>query len=195
MATTNHTDTSAAVGPTAPAASGRTRPATRRWRARWAAGWWRQRSQLAAAIVWRLRVPELRARVLADDRGGRIGTYIDKYQNLRNSSETIMIGDTMETDILGGVQMGYRTILVLTGVSDLIAGLEPVPVPHGVGGPRLLRIAALREYEVARRQARDLKLVGTLVAPEPRHAVIDLILAGQPRRKAKRITLATKRCR
>jgi NagD protein len=31
------------------------------------------------------------------------------------TSETIMIGDTMETDIRGGVQMGYRTILVLTG--------------------------------------------------------------------------------
>lgn len=32
-----------------------------------------------------------------------------------STSETIMIGDTMETDILGGVQMGYRTILVLSG--------------------------------------------------------------------------------
>lgn len=31
------------------------------------------------------------------------------------TSQTVMIGDTMETDILGGVQMGYRTILVLTG--------------------------------------------------------------------------------
>jgi NagD protein len=31
------------------------------------------------------------------------------------TSETIMIGDTMETDILGGAQMGYRTILTLTG--------------------------------------------------------------------------------
>lgn len=31
------------------------------------------------------------------------------------TSETIMIGDTMETDILGAVQMGYRTVLVLTG--------------------------------------------------------------------------------
>ena len=26
-----------------------------------------------------------------------------------------MIGDTMETDILGGVQMGYQTVLVLSG--------------------------------------------------------------------------------
>ena len=28
---------------------------------------------------------------IADDRGGRIGTYIDKYQGLRSSSETIII--------------------------------------------------------------------------------------------------------
>lgn len=34
------------------------------------------------------------------------------------TSETIMIGDTMETDILGGVQMGYRTVLVLTGTTS-----------------------------------------------------------------------------
>ncbi len=31
------------------------------------------------------------------------------------SAETIMIGDTMETDILGGVSMGYTTVLVLSG--------------------------------------------------------------------------------
>jgi len=31
------------------------------------------------------------------------------------TDETVMIGDTMETDILGGVQMGYRTVLVLSG--------------------------------------------------------------------------------
>ena len=31
------------------------------------------------------------------------------------AEETTMIGDTMETDILGGVQLGYRTALVLSG--------------------------------------------------------------------------------
>ena len=31
------------------------------------------------------------------------------------SEQTIMIGDTMETDIVGGAQMGYRTVLVLSG--------------------------------------------------------------------------------
>jgi len=32
-----------------------------------------------------------------------------------NADQTTIIGDTMETDILGGVQMGYRSILVLSG--------------------------------------------------------------------------------
>ncbi len=35
------------------------------------------------------------------------------------TADTTMIGDTMETDILGGVQMGYRTILVLSGGTNL----------------------------------------------------------------------------
>jgi NagD protein len=33
------------------------------------------------------------------------------------ASETIIIGDTMSTDILGGVQLGYATILTLSGVT------------------------------------------------------------------------------
>jgi NagD protein len=33
------------------------------------------------------------------------------------SMNTIMIGDTMETDILGGVQMGFKTVLTLSGAT------------------------------------------------------------------------------
>src|ERR671927_1402772 len=32
-----------------------------------------------------------------------------------STAETTMIGDTMETDILGGVQLGFHTVLVLSG--------------------------------------------------------------------------------
>src|SRR6187401_327317 len=35
------------------------------------------------------------------------------------TDETIMIGDTMETDILGGVQLGLHTVLVLSGGTKL----------------------------------------------------------------------------
>ena len=37
-----------------------------------------------------------------------------KKMGLR-TEEVVMVGDTMETDILGGVQLGYTTVLVLTG--------------------------------------------------------------------------------
>ena len=39
-----------------------------------------------------------------------------KYLGL-SAEETIIIGDTMDTDILGGVQLGYTTILTMSGVS------------------------------------------------------------------------------
>lgn len=32
-----------------------------------------------------------------------------------STDQTVMVGDTMETDILGGVQLGFRTVLVLSG--------------------------------------------------------------------------------
>jgi NagD protein len=32
-----------------------------------------------------------------------------------STDETTIIGDTMETDILGGVQLGFHTVLVLSG--------------------------------------------------------------------------------
>ena len=34
------------------------------------------------------------------------------------TDETVMIGDTMDTDIVGGLQMGYKTVLVLTGTTS-----------------------------------------------------------------------------
>ncbi len=37
-----------------------------------------------------------------------------KEMGLR-TDETVMVGDTMDTDILGAVQMGYRSVLVLSG--------------------------------------------------------------------------------
>lgn len=36
-----------------------------------------------------------------------------------DAAATTMIGDTMETDILGGLNMGYRTVLVLSGGTKL----------------------------------------------------------------------------
>lgn len=36
-----------------------------------------------------------------------------------DSANTTIIGDTMDTDILGGIQLGYRTVLTLSGVSKL----------------------------------------------------------------------------
>lgn len=35
------------------------------------------------------------------------------------TDETIVIGDTMDTDILGAIQMGYKTILTLSGVTKV----------------------------------------------------------------------------
>ena len=47
---------------------------------------------LLAAVLLLAGVASSQAMVrIADDRGGRIGTYIDKYQGLRNSNESIMI--------------------------------------------------------------------------------------------------------
>ena len=75
-----------------------------------------------------------------------------KALNLRTDEVTV-IGDTMDTDILGGVQMGYNTVLVLSGgtkredlkdyayqpdrvvesVADLCESLEPAEELCAVG--------------------------------------------------------------
>ena len=40
-----------------------------------------------------------------------------RYMELE-PSETTIVGDTMETDIIGGLYMGFKTILVLSGIAD-----------------------------------------------------------------------------
>ena len=40
-----------------------------------------------------------------------------------HSEDTVMIGDRMDTDVIGGIQAGMKTILVLTGVTNV----EDVP--------------------------------------------------------------------
>lgn len=40
------------------------------------------------------------------------------------TDETVMVGDTMETDILGGVQLGFHTVLVFSG------GTKPDDLPR-----------------------------------------------------------------
>ena len=49
-----------------------------------------------------------------------------------STDETSMIGDTMETDILGGVQLGFHTILVLSG------GTKLEDLPRYAYGPELV---------------------------------------------------------
>jgi NagD protein len=81
----------------------------------------------------------------------------DLGSNLR-ADQVTMVGDTMETDILGGLQMGHRTVLVLTGstavttlsryafaptrvvasVADLVEEIEALPagsLPRRMAGP------------------------------------------------------------
>jgi NagD protein len=62
------------------------------------------------------------------------------------TDETIVIGDTMETDILGGVQLGFKTILVLSG------GTRREDLPRFAYGPdRVVEsIGKLRHDNLAR---------------------------------------------
>ncbi len=59
-----------------------------------------------------------------------------------STAQTTIIGDTMETDILGGVQLGYRTVLVLSGGTDLCDlakyAFHPDVILDSIASPELL---------------------------------------------------------
>ena len=55
------------------------------------------------------------------------------------TDETTMIGDTMETDILGGVQLGFHTVLVLSG------GTKREDVPHYAYRPEVV-VESIAEF-------------------------------------------------
>ena len=69
------------------------------------------------------------------------------------TDETIMIGDTMETDILGGVSMGYRTVLVLSGGTERNALARYAYRPDFVVDS-IAELAAIGDLQQLR-QARD----------------------------------------
>jgi NagD protein len=62
------------------------------------------------------------------------------------TDQTVVIGDTMETDILGGVQLGFKTILVLSG------GTSREDLPKYAYGPDRVAnsIADLRHAQLVR---------------------------------------------
>src|ERR1700761_5145705 len=60
------------------------------------------------------------------------------------TDQTTMIGDTMETDILGGVQLGFHTVLVLSG-GTRAKDLPKDPYPPEVVVPSLAELAELMD--------------------------------------------------
>jgi 5'-nucleotidase len=56
-----------------------------------------------------------------------------------STEETTIIGDTMETDILGGVQLGFHTVLVLSG------GTSRADLPGFAYGPEVV-VESLAEF-------------------------------------------------
>ncbi len=97
------------------------------------------------------------------------------------TDQTVVIGDTMETDILGGVQLGFKTILVLSGgtnredldryayqpdrIVESIADLDHTDLIHGFSGiglpPRI------------RTNGRKHRGAGPLLRPSPTASGLD----------------------
>src|SRR5882757_4253710 len=76
---------------------------------------------------------------------------------------------------------------VIAGPVDRLDAEQPVAPVAERRERRLRAVAAHHDSVIAGGEAGHLQLVGALVAPEPRQTVIDLGLAGQPRRHAARM--------
>jgi hypothetical protein len=88
---------------------------------------------LAAVLLWGVGASHAVVRI-SDDRGGRIGTYVDKYQGLKGSGETVVIDGLCAsacTIVLGAVPhdkicVTSRASLGFHAAWDLGAGGRPV---------------------------------------------------------------------
>ena len=95
---------------------------------------------------------------ISDDRGGRIGTYVDKYQSLRSSGETVMIDGLCAsacTIVLGAVPrdkicVTSRASLGFHAAWDLGAGGRPVTNPEATRLLSGMYPASIRSW-IARR--------------------------------------------
>src|ERR1700683_4733792 len=132
----------------------------------------------------------------------------------RNSGTESWAGSSSpeaSTWMYGKTGLSQRRLQVEAGIRRLFRRDRPVqpenfPSEHGIGGAvdrldadqlsgfvtkrreRALRgIAAHHDLIISGGQACDLQLVGALIAPEPRQAVIGPGIAGQPRRDATRL--------
>ena len=92
------------------------------------------------------------------------------------TDQTVVIGDTMDTDILGGVQLNYKTVLVLTGstrredvdrfaylpdlIVESIADLDPNALERQFGTQPGAGNPSLSDYHPSHRPRRKTAIAG-----------------------------------
>jgi hypothetical protein len=79
---------------------------------------------------------------IADDRGGRIGTYLDKYESLRNSGETVVIDGTCASacTIVLGALPAERICVTPRASLGFHAAWDPGPSGRPVINPHATRM-------------------------------------------------------
>ena len=92
------------------------------------------------------------------------------------TDQTIMIGDTMETDILGAVQLGYHSVLVLSG------GTRRESVRHYAYQPELVVNCIAELHELLDRN--DWQAARVFQSPDRPHHV-ETMIAPHARRLAR----------